>query len=473
MKDIRIKDILDITGGELLSGDPETEIVRLTTDSRSVPEQALFIPIVGERLDGHDYIDGALLNGAAAVLTQKREAVSQWNAAHPSDERCFILVADTAEAMQKIGKAARLKLHLPAVGVTGSVGKTTTREMIACALSAEKKVFKTDKNFNNRLGVPLTLSEMTDEDDIAVLELGLYVPGELGLISSLSDLDAAVITNIGVSHIEFYGTQDRIALEKFTITKGFCEGDPAEKMLFLNGDDPLLMKYKDTTGYPYTIYGTDPGSDYSAQDIRITDGRYSFDFCRKGEKMFRVSLSVPGEFNVLNAVGALAVADRYGVDLAAAAEKLEKYTGFRGRLQQIEHDGYLIIDDSYNASPASMKAGLDVLEKIPYRDNKGKRIAVLGDMFELGDFAPRFHHEVGEYLAGKKIQEVLLIGENADFIGKGAAEKGFTALILKMKDCEEAAAYLKSGLQAGDIVYLKASHGMGLQRITEGLLKDD
>ena len=469
MKNVTVKDILTAADGSLLSGDPEAKILHLTTDSRVIPEEAVFVPIVGENINGHDYIEKALLGGAKATLTAETEAFEHWSDNHPEDERTFILVKDTTDAIQKIGRMARTHLSIPAIGVTGSVGKTTTREMIACALSAGKKVYKTDKNFNNWLGVPITLAEMTDEDDIAVLELGLNVRGELGLISSLANIETAVITNIGVSHIEFYGTQDEIAKEKFTITKGFWPENPAPKRLFLNGNDPFLNKYKDSCGYAYTTYGTTPDSEYYAAEIRIEDGRYAFDLVRRGEKLFRMSLSVLGEHNVLNAVGALAIADYYGVELAAAAEKLSQFTGFKNRLQRIEHDGYLIIDDSYNASPASMKAGLDVLESISYGNGSGKRIAVLGDMFELGEFAPQYHYEVGTHAAVKKIDELFLIGENAMEIKRAVEEAGSGIRVFACTERADIVKALKKELRPDDIVYIKASHGMKLQEVTEGL----
>ncbi|MBP5295064.1 MAG: UDP-N-acetylmuramoyl-tripeptide--D-alanyl-D-alanine ligase, partial [Lachnospiraceae bacterium] len=267
MIQISIQDIISVTGGKLLSGDPETRVSLFAVDSRAVKPGTLFTAVTGGNSDGHLYLKKAFENGASAALVSEAcvpdvygpDGVEETFANFP-----MILVPDTVEALQKAGELKRSRHHIPAVGVTGSVGKTTSREMISYALSAERNVFTTAKNYNNRIGVPLTLSEISEEHEIAVLELGMNVPGELGTISALTDLDSALITNVGVAHIEYYGTKDAIAKEKFTVTRGFSSGRTEEKMLFLNHDDPLLMKYRDMTGFPVTTFGLTEGSDYRA-----------------------------------------------------------------------------------------------------------------------------------------------------------------------------------------------------------------
>ena len=470
MVNMTVRDILAVTGGELLNGDPDLSLKSITTDSRVLPEGCLFVPIIGDHLNGHDYIERALMDGALGTLTSETEAYEHYEDNHPESDKVFILVADTTDAVQRIGKEAGRRLRIPEVGVTGSVGKTTTREMIAAALSSELNVYKTDKNFNNWLGVPITLCDIPEGTDIAVLELGLNVPGELGLISSLCDLQCAVITNIGVAHIEYYGTRDEIAKEKFTITRGFAQGDARKKTLVLNADDPYVMKYKDLTGYPYVLYGTKENADYRAADIRVDFGKYTFDLYVRGRKKLTVTLSVLGRHNVLNALAAFAVADLYRVDLQQAAENLAGFTGFRNRLQRIEHDGYLLIDDTYNASPASMEAGLKVLSEIGYGSGKGRRYAVLGDMFELGDEAPRFHYGVGAFASDLPIDAIYAVGRNAAEILKGAVDNGCAFECRHFDSKEELTAFLKSILKPEDVVYLKASNGMKLKEVTEGLL---
>ena len=472
MENVTVKSVLECTKGTLLSGNADLVLKAVSTDSREVSDETLFVPIVGENKDAHAFVEKALLAGAPAALTARREIFEDFIKNNPGEEKTFILVEDTTKAIQEIGKMARLKLKLPAIGVTGSVGKTTTREMISAALSAGMKVYKTEKNYNNWLGVPLTLCDMSDDYDIGVLELGLNVRGELPLISSLTNIETAVITNIGVAHIEYYGTKDEICKEKFTITKGFSEDNPREKMLFLCGNDPYLMKYKDLTGYPYTIYGTEENAQYRAENVRVENGKYTFDFSRRGEFLFTVTLSVLGEHNVLNACAALAVADRYNVDLLKARDRLQEFTGFKNRLQQFEKNGVLIIDDTYNASPDSMKAGLKVLSDMQYKDGTGRRIAVLGDMFELGENAPVYHYEVGAAAKLFNVDEYLLVGENAKELGRGIQDVLPEKRITHFESKAALLDALKSMLRPGDIVYVKASNGMKLREITEGLLKD-
>lgn len=484
MLNITVEDIVKAVGGSLLLGDGKQIIEHISIDSRSSQGNDIFVPIIGEKVDAHRFIGQALKTGCVAVLTSEHsnkmhveEAISKWSEEErkESEGKAWIAVKDTIEALHEIGRLCRSRIGVPAVGVTGSVGKTTTREMIATALSAEKRVFKTGKNYNSSIGLPITLSEMTNDYDIAVLELGMNVPGELGTIAELADIDVAVLTNIGVAHIEYFGSQDAICREKYTITKGFhkknMENGKTDKktgMMFLNGDDPYLMKEKDLTGYPYKIYGTKSYCDYRAEHIRMEDGHYRFDFVFDNHRI-PVTLSVLGDHNVINAAGALAVADHLGVDVEKAAKALETFTGFQNRLQIFHTGGYTIIDDTYNASPASMKAGLGVL--CGY-EASGRKIAVLGDMFELGTQADAYHYEVGVFAATQKFDELILIGEHAVHIGTAMKDKMSHIPVTIMDTKEHVITYLKSILQEEDVLYLKASNGMKLKEITKALMEE-
>ena len=473
MKNIRVRDIVEETGGKLLQGKEEQLLLTVTTDSRVVGEEALFVGISGETMDGNRFTTSAVENGAKAAMISDPNAYEVYHHAHPEDlETAFILVQDTTDAIQRTARMARRRLQMPAVGVTGSVGKTTTREMIACALSAEKQVYRTSRNYNNWLGVPLTLCDMSDAYDIAVLELGLNVRGELGLISSLSDIDTAVITNIGTAHLEFYGTRDELCKEKFTITRGFNDADPRPKLMILNGDDPYLRKYKDLTGYPYVFYGSTPDCPYWFENVHVEEGRFVFDFCFHGAERLTVRLSVLGRHNVSNAVAALAVADHYGVDLVKAAEALSGYKGFRSRLERHEKNGWLLIDDTYNASPDSMKAGLQVLHDIQFKPG-GRKIAVLGDMLELGEESARYHYEVGVYAAPLGIDLFLMRGTDIMNAKRAILAEAPDTEIQTYEDLDALTADLRKILQPGDVVYVKASHYTGIHRVTEELLQSD
>lgn len=453
---IKVKDIVKAAEGILLCGDGEQIIEHISIDSRSSQGNDIFVPIIGEKVDAHRFISQAFENGCAAALTSEHTTMD--------DTRPWIYVKDTIEGLHAIGRLCRSRVAIPAVGITGSVGKTTTREMVATALSAEKKIFKTSKNYNSRVGLPITLSEMTEQDDMAVLELGMNVPGELGTISRLAGLDMAVITNIGVAHIEYFGTQDKICQEKLTITQGLKPGG----LLFLNGDDPYLMKYKDQVKFPVVTYGTGEHCDYRAVNIHMEQGHYCFSLIH-GAQNIPVMLSVLGIHNVVNAAGALAVADRNGVSMEAAAKALTKFTGFQNRLQVFRKNGYTIIDDTYNASPASMKAGLIVLTGM---DEPGKKYAVLGDMFELGNHSPAYHYEVGEFAATLSLDGVFLVGEMSRYIENALTDNKASCQAVHFESKEELAAKLKSLLTAGDTVYLKASNGMKLKEVTAMLLEN-
>ncbi len=455
MLNITVGDIAEAAGGRLLCGDPAQKIEHISIDSRVSQGNDIFIPIIGEKVDAHRFISQALEAGCVAAVTSEHDEAEEGGA--------WIRVEDTIEALHAIGRLCRSRVTIPAVGVTGSVGKTTTREMIAAALSAGKKVFRTSKNYNSRIGLPITLSEMTNEDDIAVLELGMNVPGELGTISRLAQLSMAVVTNIGVAHMEFYGSREKLCEEKLTITTGLQEGG----LVFLNGDDPLLMQYRDTVDFPVITYGTGEHCDYRAADIHMEDGHYCFTLQHQGRQL-PVKLSVLGIHNIGNACGALAVADQWGVDLEKAAEALYTFTGFANRLQRFEKEGLLVIDDTYNASPDSMKAGLDVLAGM---NNTGRKIAVLGDMFELGTDSAAYHYQVGIHGAGLQIEEMVLVGTLAKEIGRAMEEAGSDCSIQYFDVREDAIGYLKNTAAAGDVVYIKASNGMKLKEITAALME--
>lgn len=482
MLDITVKDIVKAVGGNLICGSGGQKIEHISIDSRSSQGNDIFVPIIGGKVDAHGFIGQALTAGCAATLTSRHQTereIGDVIKEYPlAGQKAWIAVDDTVRALHEIGRLCRSRVPIPAVGVTGSVGKTTTREMIAAALSAERKVYKTGKNYNSSIGLPITLSEMSNDYDVAVLELGMNVPGELGTIADIADIDAAVLTNIGVAHIEYFKTQEAICREKYTITKGFHKdvvhtGHDGrtmgpEKMLFINGDDPYLMKNRDLTGYPYRMYGTGAQCDYRAEHIRMENGRYCFDFVYAHGRV-PITLSVLGHHNVLNAAGALAVAEYFGVDVEAAAQALSSFTGFQNRLQICTVNGYTVIDDTYNASPASMEAGLKVLEGY---DAPGRKIAVLGDMFELGENSDVYHREVGEFAAGLTFDELLLIGDHAWQIGRAMKEKNSSILVRRMESRAAATKYLKDTLGSGDVVYLKASNGMKLKEIAAALIQE-
>lgn len=486
MDQMTIKEILEATGGRLLQGSEKTPVRNLVIDSRKIEAGDLFIPFRGERTDGHRFLASAFEAGAAACLTETEQV--QVPAGKP-----LVLIRDSRKALQDIGAYYRKRLSLTIVGVTGSVGKTSTREMVSRALSAGFRVCATHGNYNGQLGVPITLAQITEhlgkragdatcritkypgkragdafcrvgtEDAAAVLEMGMSLPGEMGIISQIARVNVAVVTNIGISHIESLGSRDRICQEKLHITDGMGP----DGLLVLNGDDDMLRKYGSGQPFSKVWYGMGEDCDYRAADVHTEENRAVFRIVWK-DRQFPIRLNVPGTHNVMNSLAAVAVAHELGVPMEQAIEAIENFHGFSRRLEFMEAGGLKLIDDSYNACPDSMKAALQVLDSVECR---GKKIAVLADMWELGPDSPKFHYETGVFGGSLGIQEYLLIGERAREIGRGVEETCPDAHVRYFMDNESAAEALKETAKPEDLILLKGSNGMRLNEIAEKLGK--
>lgn len=459
MEHMTVKDAVNAVKGLLIGGKADAILKRISIDSRVIEEDSLFVPLIGENRDAHDFIEQAVKNGARAVFGSRTPLELNWE----HDEVAFIQVEDTLKALQDLGSFYRKRFEIPVIGVTGSVGKTSTREMIGAALSAGLDVFKTSGNYNSQVGLPLTLCQLSKEKEVAVLELGMSEPGELAVIAEIAAPSMAVITNIGVAHLEQLGTQENICREKMSIQKGF--GDRG--ILLLNGDDEFLKAKKGESGFQTLYYGTGDNCDYRAVDIGEMNGYPVFQAVYKDESV-KVQLNVFGHHNILNALAALAVARENGISMEKAAKALKSYTGFQGRQQLHEKNGVLMIDDSYNASPDSMKAAISVLNSISV---KGHKTAVLADMLELGEDSCRYHHEVGEYLAANPSDQLLVLGERAREIGKAVRENNSLVVVKEFSDSAELISYLRISLAEGDAVLFKGSNSMKLGEIVKVLLE--
>ena len=472
MNGITVKDIVTAAGGRLLAGDPDAAVKNISLDSRHMEGADLFIPVIGEKTDGHRYISGAFANGAEASFTSEHDAVPEELSAWCCGEngRALIRVENTVAALQAFGLFLRGRLHMPVVGITGSVGKTSTREMVSCALSGGLKVTATEGNSNGQLGVPVTLGRMDDTADIAVMEMGMSEPGEMSRIAAIAKPDIALMTNIGVSHIENLGSRENIFKEKLHIADGFTENNT----LIVNGDDDILGRLEQAA-YPFRIVkcGIGPENDVRAEMIVHEHGGSRFTAVFP-DKRIPVTLGVHGDHMIVDALLAFAAAEICGVDPAAAAEKLSAYSGYEGRQRIEELGGVSFICDYYNASPDSMKAALKVLSDL---DCSGRRIAVLGNMNELGAEAPRFHREVGCFAAACGTDILLTVGEAAKEIAAGAAGAaditGNAASAAGVKeiccfdDTDTCFEKLKEVLRPGDAVLLKASNSLRFGRLRD------
>ena len=419
-------------------------ITQIVLDSRKDISNGLFVPIVGERSDGHDYIEMAIAHGAVAVLSQRD--VSELQARFPKVR--FYQVEDTRLALQEIGYMERLKFHGTVIGVTGSVGKTTTRNMIAAALGSQRRVFQTAGNANSQVGVPITMFEMARSGaELAVIELGMSEPGEMTRIAMVACVDMAVMTNIGIAHIEQLKTQENILREKLHILDGMRDGGT----LLLNGEDPLLSSVTEEKLHAYGIM----------TDRSVKLRQYS-------GAAFTAPLSVRGAHMRQNAAAAMEVCRTLGLAEEPAAAALAAFTGVKGRGEVLRlSNGVTVIDDAYNASPVSMKAGLSVLAEM----EGTKRIAVLADMLELGEKSAEYHAEVGAYLAKLPIETVFLYGERAKDIGAGvqsALKAGDQAPeIRSFTDFSELEAAVAEAAGPGTVFLFKGSNSMGLSKLVD------
>lgn len=473
MKNITIRDIVRTTEGTLIcmrESEDEGEVAErsvrdICLDSRAVNEGDLFVALAGENTDGHRYISQALETAAAALTMRAPEEVyttpESLEAAKKHGD-ILILVKDTEKALQDIGAYIRMQYEPTVIGVTGSVGKTTTRRMIATALGSNREVYETPGNLNSRYGVPIATSRMLDEpSEIAVLELGIDRIGEMDILQSVARPEIAVVTMIGTCHMEYFGTQEMIREQKLR-----CASSDA--VLFLNADDPMLWEMKGHTITKETCYyGFRPEAEYRAEDVEQTETGVRFRYCH-GDTRIPVELPVAGQHNVRNAVVAMAITDYLGMDLTAAAEALGEFRPLRQITRRME-SGTVVIDDTYNASPDSMKALLSVLSDY---HTAGKRWAVLGDMFELGENELARHAEVGDFFAGKNIDHLVTVGNMSKEIAAHAKEALPTLDVKSFDDLSEASGYLKEKLAPEDVAVVKASHGMHFDEIVKALIPD-
>lgn len=459
MKNVTVKDIVNACDGILLCGEERAQVRHVSFDSRESKENMLFVPLVGEKTDGHHYIASAFENGATAVFTDRHSLKDI-----PEELRgyAWINVTDTKAALQALARWYRKRLTIPVVGITGSVGKTTTRAMVAEALSGSFSVYQTKGNLNSQIGVPVMVLETGDED-ISVLELGMSEFGEMDRLTQMVCPEIAVITCIGVAHIEQLKTRENICSEKLAITHGM----KPEGIVLLNGDDDMLAEKRDSIPQKVYYYGTGEDCEFRAENIRIIDGKAEFDAVY-GEKRIPVSLSMPGKHNVLNALAALAVCELSGASMHAGAEKLSAFQGIKMRQQIYKMDCYTVIDDSYNANPDSMKAGLRVLMEYPAQ---GRKVAVLGDMLELGEQELMFHEEIGSMAAVLGVDNLCTIGTLSKAMEKAAKQANECIQVRHFENREELITYLKRLLKPEDVVLLKGSRSMQLNLVADALRK--
>ncbi|MBE6692273.1 MAG: UDP-N-acetylmuramoyl-tripeptide--D-alanyl-D-alanine ligase [Ruminococcaceae bacterium] len=441
-----LSSIAAVIKGKLSAGAcANREISGFYTDSRNATDDKLFLALRGERVDGNSFVP-ALVSKGFAVMTDDESNLSL--------NGDIIYVDDVRSALQLLAKYYRETVinSIPMVGITGSVGKTTTKDMVSLALSATLKVHKTQGNFNSQVGLPQTVLATPKDVDCAVVELGMSMKGEMERIARCAMPDISIITNIGYSHIENLGTREAIKDEKLKI----AEFSKRNSILLLNGDEPLLKNSELSDRCRYFVSVNDDKCDCYAKGVTETTNGVLFTACVFGKEI-AVELHVKGKHFILNALFALGTCHLLGVDIYASAKMLASYESDGKRQHIFEKEGHTVISDCYNASPESMKAALDVLSA-----QKGRRIAVLGDMLELGTESERLHKLVGEYTNG--CADVLVTyGEFSKFINQNAVvvEKYHFDLTQK----KDLGVFLKDFIRFEDVVLYKASNGINLSEI--------
>lgn len=454
MVNMTVGEIVKAVNGVLLCGSSDTRITDIQYDSRQVKNGTLFVPIRGAKVDAHRFIEECLEKGASAALTE--------NAAPDNAAKPYIRVEDTRKALQELAAYYRSQCSVTVVGVTGSVGKTSTKEMIAAALSKGLDVMKTQGNKNSQIGLPMTMFDIAPHNDTAVIEMGMSEFGEMDRLADIARPNLAVMTNIGVAHIENLGTQQNIMKEKFRITKHFDKNG----VLFLNGDDVLLKTLHGKQDFQTVTFGLGADNDYYAKDMETIGFRTKFVCCcRDGETV----LTIPalGEHSVKNALAAFAVGKYLGLDTDTIQQGLLTYRNAPMRQQIHQLNGITLIDDSYNSSPEAAKVSLDVLKSIA----KGKTIAVLADMLELGEKAASEHYGVGKHLAEIGIDTLIAAGKLSEHTAAGAKENGCRNVYCSDGN-NDAYACLRSVLQPDCTILVKGSRGMHTDEIVKQILTD-
>jgi len=455
MLPLKIAEVIKATNGKLIYGDDEVSVSGISSDSRTIKEGELFIPIIGERFDGHDFISEAFKKGASACITNKTIKGTK--------EKVIVLVNDTTKALGDLAQYYRMKFKIPLVAITGSVGKTTTKDMAASVLGQKLNCLKTQGNFNNEIGLPFTLLNLDNFHEAAVIELGMRGFGEIKRLSMIAQPDIALITNIGISHMERLGSKQNILKAKLEILEGLNE----KGILVLNGDDSLLRALDGLTEYDIRFYGIMDKADYNAYDIKSQGERGTvFNTVIEGYE-YQVYVPLPGMHNIYNALAAIAVGIELNIPPEAVINGIAEAKASELRLNIMEIGDIKVINDAYNACPDSMKASLDILSEA---EGKNKKIAVLGDMLELGENEKNEHVEIGRYAAGKNIDLIVTVGQIALHIARGAVEAGFEkSLVYTFENTDGALLFLYENIEKNDVILIKGSRYMKMEYIIEKL----
>ena len=452
MKNLTLKNMAEVCSGTLYAPEAAalTEVTSITSDSRTVESGSLFVAIKGERVDGHKFIPNVMEAGALAVLSEQTLDL----------DIPYILVESSLQAVKEIAEFYLAQLEIPAIGITGSVGKTSTKEMIASVLSQHFNTLKTLGNFNNELGLPLTIFRLRPEHEIAVLEMGISDFGEMTRLAKVARPNTCVITNIGQCHLENLIDRDGVLKAKTEV----FDYMKTDGRAILNGDDDKLATVKEVHGQKPLFFGLNPDFDFYADEIESCGLKGTKCRIHTPEASFDVLIPIPGRHMVYNALAGTAVGTVYGLTPEEIKAGIESLQSLSGRFNIIDTENCTIIDDCYNANPVSMKASLGVLQ-----DGLGRKIAMLGDMKELGEHEAALHEEVGTYAASLNIDGVICVGDLMRHLANAVQSANPDMYVKHFDTLEELLNQLPALTKKGDTLLIKASHSMNFDKIVKAL----
>ncbi|MHB9025646.1 MAG: UDP-N-acetylmuramoyl-tripeptide--D-alanyl-D-alanine ligase [Armatimonadota bacterium] len=456
-----LEEVINATRGQLLLRGPFAHFSAVSTDTRALQMGDLFIAIRGECFNGHDFLNEARKAGAAGALVEQPVPGARRRQYPPAGDWSIIEVTDTLYALGQLAQFHRERFHLPVIGITGSAGKTTTKEMAAAIMEQGRAVLKSQGNFNNEIGLPMTLLKLTKEHQAAVLEFGMRGRGQIGYLAALSHPTVGVITNVGLTHLELLGSREEIALAKAELLDELSPRATA----VLPAGDPFFSLLQEHAPGPVVTFGEDPAADVSCGDIFLQeDGCARFLLHGAGART-PITLGTPGRHQVWNALAAAAAALTAGATLNDVQAGLAGYRAVQGRMQtHAAPRGFLVVDDTYNANPTAMRATLQFLAEVP----GGRKIAILGDMRELGAEAVPQHRAIGRYAMELGLDALLAVGE----LGKEYVAGADDPRAAWYPDNPAAARAALDTLAPGDVVLVKASRALKTEAIVAALLAE-
>ena len=460
MYNITIKDIIEVCKGKLIFGDINKECINFSTDTRNIKPGDVYIGLKGEKFDGSQLYKQALEAGASVCILQDVEIDNATK--NKYTDRAIIIVKDTLKALQQIAKYKRSKYNIPVIAITGSVGKTSTKDIIASVVATKYNVLKTEGNFNNHIGVPLTILRLKNHNAM-VVEMGMSNQGEISLLTDIAKPTIAVITNIGTAHIGNLGSRENILKTKLEILEGLSK----DGTLIINNDNDMLHMWNENNKkYKVLDFGIENNSKIMAKNIQIESTSSTYTVEQNNEK-YNIEVPIASKVFIYNSLSAICVGKLLDIQMNKIIEGIKNFELTKNRMEIKNVNGITIINDCYNANFDSMKASIESLAKM----SGERKIAILGDMLELGEFSKKLHSDLGGEIYSNNIDILITVGEESKNIAQTAIKKGMnTSNIYVLNNNEEVINLIKKIKQEGDCILIKASHGMNFKKIVDSLL---